>query len=132
MSVSLTRKKIAVGAVVGSMLIALLFLWRCVAEPGGWYLDPYIGCVGDAYVILDSGSIYLKTPESNELLGHYEKVGNTWTSGNVKGHIPDTFEPALLGIRVISPADGTDHFYYRRCFKWIPEVNGWLREKVGS
>ena len=114
-----------------AFLTAFLY-FHCFASPDGSYLDPYVGCIGDAYEVFGDGTVHLQTPESYEMGGHYLKVGNKWVSDSAKNRLVDTLRPGIFGIRIISPSNGTDEYLFRRSFAWIPKSWEWIHSTVAK
>lgn len=121
------------------LLIVLLVVIVCLIaaavyplpSPDGAYYDPGIGCEGDAYWIYHSGTLRLRTPDSDDFIFKYSKGQDGWMIRDVRGDIKLTFKATLLGIEQYDTSTGQPYaFLYRRSFAWIPKTWGWVQENV--
>jgi hypothetical protein len=103
-------------------------------SPDGVYYEPYIGCIGDSYIVFDKGSYLWRMPQSLEAdkpVGTYKREGRRWLLSDLHGHwMPLSFKATVLGIKLDSPTADPPQFLYRRCFAWIPKTREWLRSRL--
>ncbi len=116
-----------VAALFGCAIVFASFVR--LPSPDGVYYDPYVGSVGDVYLVFENGRCLLRTTESTDLISTYSKSESGWVCRSVRGgNAKFNFTATILGIRTHGASNQEpDTFRFRRAFAWLPKSWTWIR-----